>query len=237
MFYGLTDIGKKRENNEDYMLTYSLDIDTDVYLVLDGIGGNSGGEVASKLAAKKTIEYIKDHYNDKNTANMLRFAVKYANKIVYETGKESSDYKNMGTTIAMLFVKDGIGYHISVGDSRIYEITDSGLIQLTEDDTYVNALVKDNIISKEEAKVHPERHVILRALGITKNVTFDVNKMENIKGRKYLLCTDGLFVATSEEEIFDVIKSSKKEDICKKLINLANKKGGQDNITAMYVEV
>lgn len=237
MFYGLTDIGKKRENNEDYMLTYNLDETTNVYIVLDGIGGNSGGEIASKLAAEKTIEYIKEHYSDKNIANMLRFAVKFANKIVYETGKENKDYKNMGTTIAMLFVKDSVAYHISVGDSRIYEITDNGLNQLTEDDTYVNALVKDNIISKEEAKVHPERHVILRALGIAKNVTFDVNKMENVKGKRYLLCTDGLFVASTEEEIFEVIKSSEKEDICNNLIDLANKKGGQDNITAMYVEV
>ena len=237
MFYGLTDIGKKSENNEDYMKTYNLDETTNVYIVLDGIGGNSGGEIASKLAAEKTIEYIKEHYSDKNIANMLRFAVKYANKIVYETGKENKDYKNMGTTIAMLFVKDSVAYHISVGDSRIYEITDNGLNQLTEDDTYVNALVKDNIISKEEAKVHPERHVILRALGIAKNVTFDVNKMENVKGKRYLLCTDGLFVASTEEEIFEVIKNSKKEDICNNLIDLANKKGGQDNITAMYVEV
>lgn len=237
MFYGLTDIGKKRENNEDYMLTYNIDADTNVYVVLDGIGGNSGGEVASKLAAEKTIEYIKEHYNEKNIANMLRFAVKYANKIVYETGKENKDYKNMGTTIAMLFVKDDVAYHISVGDSRIYEITDNGLVQLTEDDTYVNALVKDNIISLEEAKVHPERHVILRALGIAKNVTFDVNKMENVKDKKYLLCTDGLFVASSEQAIFDVIKNSKKEDICNNLIGLANKNGGQDNITALYVEV
>lgn len=237
MFYGLTDIGKKRENNEDYMLAYNIDETTKVYIVLDGIGGNSGGEVASRLAAEKTIEYIKEHYNEKNIANMLRFAVKYANKIVYETGKENKEYKNMGTTIALLFVKDDVSYHISVGDSRIYEITDEGLYQITEDDTYVNALVKDNIISKEEAKVHPERHVILRALGIAKNVAFEVNKISKTLGKRYLLCTDGLFVSASEEEIFKVIKNSKKDKICNNLIDLANKKGGQDNITTMYVEV
>ena len=236
MFCGLTDIGKKRENNEDYLLSAKIDDVTDVYMVLDGIGGNSGGEVASEMAALKTVEYIKGHCDENNIEHMLKFAVKYANKIVYETGKENKEYKNMGTTIAMLYIKDGVGYHISVGDSRIYEITDDGLVQLTEDDTYVNALVRDNIISKEEAKVHPERHVILRALGIAKNVAFDVNKIPDVKGKKYLLCTDGLFVASAEEEIFEVIKKSKKETVCKKLISLANKKGGQDNITVMYVE-
>jgi len=237
MFYGATDVGKKRENNEDYMLTYSLDETTNVYIVLDGVGGANGGEVASKMAAEKTIEYIKEHYLEQNTADMLKFAVKYANKCVYETAKASREYKDMGTTIAMLFVKEGVGYHISIGDSRIYEIKDKEIIQITEDDTYVNALVKDNIISKEEAKMHPERHVILRALGISKSVNFDVNKIENTQNKKYLLCTDGLVVANTDEEIFETIKNSNKEDICASLIALANDKGGHDNTTVMYVEM
>lgn len=237
MFYGLTDIGKKRTNNEDYLLTFSLDENTNVYMVLDGIGGANGGEVASKIAAEKTIEYIKEHYQDQNITDMLKLAVKYANKCVYEMAKENKEYKDMGTTIAMLFVKDNVGYHISVGDSRIYEITHTELIQITEDDTYVNALVKDNIISKEEAKSHPERHVILRALGVSKSVSFDVIKIENISGKKYLLCTDGLVVANTDEEIFDIIKTTNKEDICVSLIKLANDKGGHDNTTVMYVEL
>lgn len=236
MFYGLTDVGKKRENNEDYFLTYSLDETTNVYMVLDGIGGANGGEVASKTAAEKTLEYIKDHYKEQNLENMLKLAVKYANKCVYEMAKENNKYKDMGTTIALLFVNNGVGYHISVGDSRIYEVTDKELIQITEDDTYVNALVKDNIISKEEAKFHPERHVILRALGVSKQVNFDVNKIESISDKKYLLCTDGLVVANTDAEIFEVIKNTKKEEICKELIRLANDKGGHDNTTVMYVE-
>jgi len=237
MFYGLTDVGKKRANNEDYMLVCNLDENVDVYLVLDGIGGANGGEVASKMAADKTVEYIKEHYQESNIENMLKLAVKYANKCVYEMAKENKSYKDMGTTIALLYVTGNVAYHISVGDSRIYEVTDNGLVQITEDDTYVNALVKDNIISKEEAKSHPERHVILRALGISKSVNFEVNKIENIVGKKYLLCTDGLVVANTDEEIFEIIKSSNKDEICSKLIALSNDKGGHDNTTVMYIEI
>ena len=237
MFYGLTDIGKKRTNNEDYLLMFCFDENTNIYMVLDGIGGANGGEVASKMAADKTIEYIKEHYQEQNIADMLKLAVKYANKCVYEMAKENKEYKDMGTTISMLFVKDNVGYHISVGDSRIYEITENELVQITEDDTYVNALVKDNIISKEEAKVHPERHVILRALGVSKSVNFDVNKIENVEHKKYLLCTDGLVVANTDDEIFEIIMTTSKEDICARLIELANGKGGHDNTTVMYVEL
>ena len=92
------------------------------------------------------------------------------------------------------------------------------------------------LITKEEAKTHPERHVLLRAIGVTKSINFEVNKIENIYEKRYLICTDGLTSTSTDEEIFNVINESKKEDICKNLINLANEKGGIDNITVMYIE-
>ena len=238
IFYSETDVGKKRENNEDYMLTYSPDGDAYIYMVLDGIGGANSGEVASKTAAEKVIEYYKDHSEDMTSIEeVLKMAVKYANRCVYEMNKQNKTYKDMGTTISMLYVNGNEGYHISIGDTRIYEVMDNKIEQITEDDTYVNALVKDNIITKEEAKTHPERHVLLRALGVTKSINFEVNKLENMIGRKFLLCTDGLTGANSDKEIFECIKSSIKEKICENLIKLANDKGGHDNTTVMYIEV
>ncbi|MBR6641993.1 MAG: serine/threonine-protein phosphatase, partial [Clostridia bacterium] len=168
--------------------------------------------------------------------DMLKLAVKYANKCVYEIAKSNKEYKNMGTTLTMLFVKDDVGYHISVGDSRIYELKENAITLLTEDDTYVNALLRDNIISREEAKVHPERHVLVRAIGIAKNVNFDVNKIENIKGRRFLLCTDGLTTTSTDQDILLKIADSNDEDICNILVDMANEKGGVDNITVMYVK-
>ncbi len=220
------------------MLTYSPGLGVEIYMVLDGIGGANSGEVASRTAAEKVIEYYKDHIDDMaNIEDVLKMAVKYANRCVYEMNKQNKTYKDMGTTISLLYVDGNDGYHISIGDTRIYEVLEDRIEQITEDDTYVNALVKDNIISKEEAKTHPERHVLLRALGVTKSINFEVNKLENMYGRCFLLCTDGLTGANSDEEIFDVIKSSEKDKICTKLINLANDKGGHDNTTVMYIEV
>ncbi len=219
------------------MITYSPKFGVHLYIVLDGIGGASLGEVASKTAAEKVVEYFKDHYGETNVEDMLGLAVKYANKCVYEMNKQNKVYKDMGTTISMLFVDGNEGYHISIGDTRIYEVLEDKLQQITEDDTYVNALVKDNIITKEEAASHPERHVLLRAIGVTKSINFEVNKIENVLGRKYLLCTDGLTGTSTDEEIYEKIKESEKEKICTNLINMANDKGGHDNITVMYVEV
>ena len=220
------------------MLTYSPSLGVDIYMVLDGIGGASGGEIASKTAAEKVIEYYKDHIQDmQNIEDVLKMAVKYANRCVYEMNKQNKTYKDMGTTISLMYVDGNDGYHISIGDTRIYEVLDGQIEQITEDDTYVNALVKDNIISKEEAKTHPERHVLLRALGVTKSINFEVNRLTNVYGRKFLICTDGLTGANTDSEIFECIKSNEKEKICSALINLANDKGGHDNTTVMYIEV
>ena len=219
------------------MLTYSPSPDVNIYMVLDGVGGTSGGEIASRTAAEKVVEYYKEHISDMGSIQeVLKMAVKYANRCVYEMNKQNKTYKDMGTTISLLYVEGDLGYHISVGDTRIYEVLENRLEQITEDDTYVNALVKDNIISKEEAKTHPERHVLLRALGVTKSINFEVNKLENIQGRKFLLCTDGLTGANTDEEIFECINSNEKDKICTHLIGLANEKGGHDNTTVMYVE-
>lgn len=220
------------------MLTYSPSLGVDIYMVLDGIGGTSGGEIASRTAAEKVIEYYKDHVNDmQSIAEVLKMAVKYANRCVYEMNKQNKTYKDMGTTISLLYVEGNEGYHISIGDTRIYEILEDKIEQITEDDTYVNALVKDNIISKEEAKTHPERHVLLRALGVTKSINFEVNKLDNMYSRRFLMCTDGLTGANTDEEIFDCINGSDRDKICTNLINLANDKGGHDNTTVMYIEV
>ena len=238
IFYSETNVGKKRENNEDYMLTYSPRVDVQIYMVLDGIGGANSGEVASKTAAEKVVEYYKDHIDDMaDITETLKMAVKYANRCVYEMNKQNKSYKDMGTTISLLYVDGNEGLHISIGDTRIYEVLETKIEQITEDDTYVNALVKDNIISKEEAKTHPERHVLLRALGVTKSINFEVNKLENMYGRRFVICTDGLTGANTDEEIFECIKNSGKNMICASLIKLANDKGGHDNTTVMYIEV
>lgn len=223
------------------MLTYNLSDTCIAYVLLDGIGGASSGEVASKTAANKVIEYLKDNYvtssDIKDNTEQVSLAIKYANKCVYEMNKEDKSYKDMGTTIVLMVVDNSMAYIAAVGDSRIYEVTHSKLEQLTEDDTYVNALVRDGIITKEEAKTHPDKHVLLKALGITKSITFDIKRLYNVKGRRFLLCSDGLYICVSEEKIFEIVSNNSPEKICDKLIEEANNNGGADNITVMYIEV
>ncbi|MBR5227399.1 MAG: serine/threonine-protein phosphatase [Clostridia bacterium] len=225
------------------MLTYSLDDVCTAYIVLDGIGGATGGEIASKVAGEKTIEYLKEHfviskddgYLADNTEN-ISMSVKYANRCVYELNKKNKSYKDMGTTIAMIVVQGNTGYIVNVGDSRIYELKEDKIVQLSEDDTYVNALVRDGIITEEEAKTHPDKHVLLKALGVTKSITFNVRKLDNVIGRKFLLCSDGLTIGVEDSEIFKIAKNSNSEEVCSNLIKKANENGGLDNITVMYVE-
>lgn len=241
MFYAETNIGKRRENNEDYMIAYNLSDTCKAYVVLDGIGGASSGEVASKTAANKVVEYLKDNYviSDDiwDNSEQIKLAVKYANKCVYEMNKQNKAYKDMGTTIALLIVDGDIAYMATVGDSRIYEIKDGKLEQLSDDDTYVNALVKDGIITKEEAATHPEKHVLLKALGVTKTLELDIKRLYNIKGRRFIICSDGLYICVNEEKMVEIIKNNEKQDICSQLVSEANNNGGLDNITVMYVEI
>lgn len=239
VIYSETNVGKKRENNEDYMLTYSLSDHAKIYIVLDGIGGANSGEVASNLAANKTVEYMKEHFNtDGNNLGNLTLAVKYANRCVYEKNKQDKAYKDMGTTISLIYEENGLGYIINIGDSRIYEIQKDTIKQITEDDTYVNALVKDRIITREEAKTHPEKHVLLKAIGVTRSINFEINEIGYLSGRKFILCTDGLTNLVTEDKILENVmkNANSKGKICKNLVNAANENGGTDNITVMYIE-
>lgn len=240
VIYSDTNVGKKRENNEDYMLTCSLSPYANIYMVLDGIGGANSGEIASSLAATKIEEYMREHFEmEQSNLENIKMAVKYGNRCVYEKNKQDKVYKDMGTTISLLYEENNMGYIISIGDSRLYEVKDNNIEQLTEDDTYVNALVRDKIITREEAAIHPEKHVLLKAIGVTRTINFDVKELGNIQKRKFLLCTDGLTNMVSDNKILEVINSNKdsKENICKNLIEIANINGGKDNITVIYIEI
>lgn len=241
MFYMKTDKGLKRDNNEDYICQKYLDPNNSIYIVLDGIGGTLSGEVASSITAEKILEYIDNNALSSNDSKSIEIyledAVKYANKSVYDLNKTNSEYKGMGTTLSLMYQKEDSIYYLNIGDTRIYEILEDRINQITEDDTYVNALVKDNIITKNEASKHPDRHILVKAIGISKGVQFNVNVIENAKGKKFLICTDGLTNMLSDDEIFNIILTNKPSEICDSLINSANQAGGNDNISVMYIEV
>lgn len=148
---------------------------------------------------------------------------------------EKKEYRGMGTTLSLLAVQGHTGYIVNIGDSRIYKIHE-GIEQITEDDTYINALLKDNIINKDEAAVHPQKHMLLKAIGVGKNIDFEVKKIKIEEWANFLICTDGLTNMLKDDEILKLVHANKGERIVEKLVYMANKKGGDDNITALYVD-
>lgn len=236
MYYLLSNVGNVRKRNEDYGIYSLISKDIHIYIVLDGIGGYSSGDIASSVTANKVVEYLnKNIQKGKLKKETIRESVIYANREVYKMNMENKKYSGMGTTISLLAVQGDTGYVVNIGDSRIYKVNE-GIVQITEDDTYINALLKDNIINKDEAAVHPQKHMLLKAIGVGKSIEFEVNKIKIENGAKFLLCTDGLTNMLKDEEILKLVRANKGERIIEKLVYMANKKGGTDNITVMYVE-
>ena len=171
-YYANSNVGMQRQKNEDYYKVFTY-AGYNIYIVADGMGGYQGGEIASKMAVETISSSIetaidKGLIETKNGIGLTIIdSIKRANLKIFEYAKKDEKYKNMGTTIVVVVEKNKKLYYVTVGDSRIY-ILSNKLKQISKDDTYVAALVKDKIITEEEAKVHPQRHVLTKALGIGK---------------------------------------------------------------------
>ncbi len=239
-----TDVGQKRTNNEDNFFAKVYNDDITLAIVADGLGGYASGEVASKMLVDTVSENIEDMINalptfdDKKIKDLFANSVKYANTLIYDKEKTDKKYEGMGTTVvAILKVKNNL-YYISVGDSRIYYIDEEfkDIVQITSDDTYVNELVKTNVITKEEAKVHPQKHMLTRAIGVSKEISLVANKLD-INSGILLLCTDGLTNMVDDLEILEIVKKNKFDKTSANLIKEANKSGGVDNITVVVIKL
>ena len=243
-FTANSDVGKKRTNNEDDYFAKKINEDLELYIVADGMGGYASGEVASSIATSSVSSFLEEKSksilksNEKKIKEILKEAVNFANSEIYNLEKTDVKYKGMGTTIVLLVrVKEKL-FYLSVGDSRMYFIDENleSIRQITDDDTYVNALLKTNVIDEKEAKNHPQKHMLTKAIGVFKNIDFDVNILDEKKGY-LLLCTDGMTNMLTEDEILTIFKSTKFEDLSKKFVIEANKNGGNDNITAVVVRL
>lgn len=243
-FVANTDIGKKRMNNEDSFFANIYNEEIALYIVADGLGGYEGGEVASNILTKKISGYISDSLkllpkiNQQKVMNILNVALVLANDEIYKLEKTDEKYKGMGTTIvALLKVKENL-FYMSVGDSRMYYIDKNlkTIEQITIDDTYVNELIKTNVISEKEAINHPQKHVLTKAVGIVKNITASVKKLQYNNGY-VLLCSDGVTNMLTPIDILDIFKKNKFDMLADKIIDKANSNGGLDNITAIVVEL
>ena len=237
--FAKTDIGKARDMNQDY---YYVAKETDplkLYILADGMGGYKGGEVASRLATNATKGYIESNFeqieHDKeNILKLIKSAMEYANMVVHEKAKEQKELEGMGTTLEVCLIYNNRAYIGHVGDSRIYRIRKDIIRQLTTDHSYVEKLVKDGTITKEEAQHHPKKNMLTKALGCEVYVEPDAMVKGFLKEDVIIMCSDGLTNLVKEEAIFQIIKNNV-QVASQNLINVANDLGGYDNITVIII--
>lgn len=226
-----TDIGLVRERNED-----AYHVGDRVWVVADGLGGHQAGEVASQLAVK-TMAQASLEALAKDTKKVLISTILEANRCIHEEAEDSSKLSGMGTTITAAFY-DGRGqvYIGHVGDSRAYMVRDGVISQLTEDHSVVALLLKEGTLSVEEARVHPHRNYLTRALGVDPDVEVDLVQTSIFKGDYLVLTTDGLTNMVSDEELLRVVTENETpQESCDILTDMARRRGGTDNITVLVV--
>ncbi len=233
----LTDVGKIRKINEDSFKCFTSD-KYSYAIVADGMGGHLAGEVASKMAVDIIGEYIAENLKDDldrfQAKEIINRAFKKANAQIYEYSCENERVMGMGTTATLCMIRDGYLIYAHIGDSRAYVISDT-IKQITRDHSYVQELVKLGQITPEEAKHHPRRNYITRAMGVEDTVRTDVG-IEPYCGETVLICSDGLYGEIEDDELFKYVKSKPPKDGVIKLTELANERGGSDNITAVIME-
>jgi len=246
--YGLTDVGRKRKHNED---AFALDVGEGLFIVADGMGGHAAGEVASKITVETIGEFIAatrqkeeatwpfkyNHELDFNS-NRLAVAIEKANERVMAAVAAQPWLKGMGTTVVAGLLNEKILSLAHVGDSRAYLFRDGQLSRLTDDHSWVHEQVTAGILTEEEAKTHPLKNVVTRALGGGPSVSPDLQELVFSPGDRFLFCSDGLTTMVSDEEILNAAATiPQTQELCKNLVDLANEKGGVDNITVVVVDI
>ena len=238
--YAKSDLGKVREMNQDYYyISNSLD-EVQLYLLADGMGGYNGGEIASKLAVQTAKNYIENNFKEiekdrDSIIQLLGSSMEYANMVVYEKSKENAELQGMGTTLEICLIYNNKVYIGHVGDSRIYRIRKEFIRKLTQDHSYVQKLVSDGTITKEEAAHHPQKNMLMKALGCNAFVEPDVMVKGFLKDDILIMCSDGLTNMVDQETIYKMA-SKNIEQAPKDLVELANNNGGYDNITVVVIK-
>lgn len=245
---GQTHVGMKRNHNEDNLLLLP---EERLFVVADGMGGHSSGEVASKIAVEEVAEFFRMTSQDLEITwpfkmdkqrnydeNRLATGVKLANMRIFEKASTDSKYKGMGTTIVTIFfAKDSEVIVGHVGDSRVYFFREGTLRQITEDHSLLNDYLKAKKLTPEEIEAFPHKNVIVRALGMKDSVNVDINKVEPKDGDIYLLCSDGLSGMVPDKQMEQILQNQPDlEKACAQLIDAANANGGNDNVTCVLAQ-
>ena len=238
--WGLTDIGNVRKQNQDAYRIEQLSEKALLCVVCDGMGGAKSGNVASKLASEVFCEEMKRSFRSKMTLSeaerALRGALSLSNISVYEHSQLSEEYSGMGTTLVAALLYEKGSLVINVGDSRAYHIDADDITRVTVDHSLVEMMVQRGELTAEQAKNHPSRNLITRAVGTMPQVYADVFPVDLGIDDSLLLCTDGLSNEMADQEIlFEVLHGAKKSDCCQRLLQIAKERGAPDNVTSVLI--
>jgi len=230
-----SDVGQVRERNEDYFGSFSGSFGN-LLVVCDGMGGHKGGEIASRLA----VETIKNHFEklpaEFYPAGEIRKALEEANDSIITTAERDTSLTDMGSTVVLVLILNDLAYCANLGDSRIYLISNGNIRRFTKDHSLVQQMIDSNMITEAEAHDHPKKNVITKALGIDENLEPDILEPLELKDNyKLVLCTDGLTSTVSEDEILKMAENDTPQQASQKLVDMANERGGTDNITVQVV--
>ena len=231
--HGKTDKGLVRKENED---AFCIEEDLGLLAIADGMGGHASGEVASKMAIEILREFIKNE--GESLPDRLSSGVKLANRTIFEAAQSQSQLNGMGTTLTALQLNGNRLSIAHVGDSRVYLIRGGVIEQITDDHTIISEQVARGMMTKEEAARSDMRNILSRALGIGPEVDVDMEELTVSEGDQLVLCSDGLSELISDDEILSEVQSSKRPDLaCNELVNLANQRGGEDNVTVIVAHL
>lgn len=240
-------VGKVRKNNEDYCMGEIIQIEDDcigVFALADGMGGHKKGEVASKIAVESIIDFLKENISQSGGIKMdylddiIKQGYNYANKEIYTKALEDKSCQGMGTTLVVAVIYKNDVIIANVGDSRGYLLHNNDFRKITKDHSVVEEMVNANLITEEEARFHPRRNQITRAMGAEEIIIVDIFREKVEKDDILLLATDGLTGCVEDESIKNIIKKNKDiKEICQDLINEANNNSGKDNISVILSKI
>ena len=240
-------VGKVRKNNEDYCMGEIIQTEDDcigIFALADGMGGHKKGEVASKIAVDSIIDFLKENILKSCGIKMdylddvIKQGYNYANQKIFDKVSEDSSCEGLGTTLVVAVIYKDDMIMANVGDSRGYLLHNDEFRRITRDHSVVEELVNANLITEEEARVHPRRNQITRAMGAEEIIIVDIFREKVEKGDMILLATDGLTGCVGDEDIKNIIKQDKDiKEICEDLINQANDNSGKDNISVILSKI
>jgi len=240
--WGTTNSGKVRRQNQDvFKVLYDKDRNVAVMVVCDGMGGAKAGNIASSLAAEAFMHhmgrYIENIGESGDIAMKMADAVLAANRAVYEKSYRDQELYGMGTTLAAAISTDGGEVVVNIGDSRVYHVTTGGIKQVTKDHSVVEDMITRGDLTRAEARRHPNKHLITRALGTNDDEEPDVFFLNLMQGENLLLCSDGLSnVVLDSEILFELQRGDSVRECCEKLVEMALSRGAPDNVTAVILK-